>query len=506
MAYLLAALGDPGVEWLKLGWCLLGALAAWLTYRAARPVLRAEAALFAGLFAAASTGMLMLTTSLNNEIPYLVLVVAGLCLWERVAEGRPAALAAWTVLNALACLVRVEHALFVGLVWLHLGWRSMGRAAAGSRGRAAARLMGSAALFAVVLVPWQLHAAAAVRRFNSTPTPLAAAEEAAYRALEAQLAGVVWDADARARRDSLPAFCRRTLADFLAATVEHRGGERVRAEDFAILDQAFGARCERLPERFFVALYGGLNFELANHAGADGGFDRGPLERPPPLAGGRGSYPEALVAGLPPPGLVPAYPPHLAALRRGYAAGFESMRGDPGGFLELAGKKLRRFWAGAALGFGGHGLPLGLDGVRWPVDLAVPTGPLAAAWRVALLLACVAGALAGRRRPALVPWILWLASKLVVTVAFFGYARQGAAVVPVVAVLLALGAERWLSRPAARAPLLVALVAAALLAVEGARFLSAPRLTLGGLPAGASDPLAPGRAADEHRQVRLRVE
>ena len=42
----------------------------------------------------------------------------------------------------------------------------------------------------------------------------------------------------------------------------------------------------------FVSSYGPLNFYLANHAGAAGGFDRSPLEEPPPLKGGAARYPE----------------------------------------------------------------------------------------------------------------------------------------------------------------------------------------------------------------------
>ena len=140
------------------------------------------------------------------------------------------------------------------------------------------------------------------------------------------------------------------------------------------------------------------------------------------------------------------------------------------------------------------------------MDLVVPQGPLAAAWSLLVLGGCVAGVVAGRHRPALAPWLAFLASKVATTVLFFGYARQGALVTPVVALLLALAAARWVRPLAARwtggrLPLVIALVLALPVAVEAVRWLREPQVTIDGQAAGPVDPFPP----DEHRDQAIVV-
>jgi hypothetical protein len=513
--YLVAWLwsGRPsGLPWLRFLWCLMGAAVVPLVYLAARSAFGFRKALLAGLLTAASTGLLVLSTSLNNETPYLLLVAAVLALAEPLCRRpRPALLAAGGALHGLACLVRVEHALFFALMtgWLAVSWlRSGDRGSKRAWKPATAHTGVLVAAFVLVLVPWHLHAWRAVHRFNTEPPTLDPATEQALAQVEQAVSYLRWRPGAEAQRDALPACCRRNAADFVAATVAVRGGREVAAEDFQLLEEAFGSRPEALPEHPFVALYGPLNFYLANHAGAPGGFSRAPLEVPPPLAGGLHRYPAFLVAGLPPPQLTLTYPPHLTIVRRGYRLGGEWIRAHPGAFVRLAGEKLQRFWQGAALGLGGWNLPLGLSGVRRPVDLAVPQGPLATLWRLAVLALAAAGLWAGRRRWDLVPWTAFLASKVVVTVAFFGYARQGATVIPVVALLAALGLGRWLPEsepiPAARRHWLRGAAAAGLvlLALEGLRWGLGPQVRLDGRQVGASDPFP----VDEYVERRVEVE
>lgn len=499
-AWLLSSLlgAGGGVGAAKLLWCLLGALVCWLVYRAVRPAFGYGAALACGLLCAGSTALVTLSTSLNNETPYLAVAVATLALGQRL-EARPAAgrAALWGALGAAGCLLRAEHLLFVLLA---AGWHAAAAPALRRRGVALA----AAAGFLLPLVPWHAAAWGAIARFNAVPPPTAA--ERAQADLERALAArVAWAPEAAAVRDRWPAFARRTAANFVAATVAHRGRRRVEAADLAILDDAFAARPAPLSAHPFVALYGGLNFHLANHAGADGGFSRRPLERAPPLAGGAARYPAPLVAGLPPPDLTLAYPPHLAAVEEGWRLGGRWIAAHPGDAAALAGRKLSRFWAGAALGLTGYGLPLGETAVRWPVDLAVPRGGgLATAWRWLVLAAALAGVAAARPRRALVPWLLYAASRLAAALLFFGYARVGATVVPVVALSVVLAA-RWGWRrlaarfgwpaPAALSPrrALAAAAAAALLlvAVEAVRWADPPRLTLDGRPVTAAGPFAP---------------
>jgi hypothetical protein len=303
----------------------------------------------------------------------------------------------------------------------------------------------------------------------------------------------------------MPATVRRTMEHFVAATVLVRGGSMVEVEDLGVIEEAFGSHPEPLSETPFVALYGGLNFYLANHEGAPPGFSRGPLDAPPPLTGGPTRYPAPLVAGLPPPDLALTYPPHLAAVNHGYALGLGWITKHPADFAALAWARLGRFWSGATLGFGGWALPFGLEGPRHAVDLVVPEGGvLLTLWRLLLLAVLVAGLWMGRRRLlALWPWLALLLTKLVATIAFFGYARQGATVVPVLALAVALLAEPYLERlPEGRLWRIALACGLLLLVLEGARFLGAPEVRIDGRPAvEAGDPWP----VDHHRDRRVEI-
>ncbi len=547
--YLMALLWngrEDGIARLRLIWCLLGALIVPLIYGAARRSFGHQTAMITGLLAAGSTGLMLLSTSLNNETPYLLLVAATFYLWQPVRD-RPTALllALWGMVHALACLTRVEHALYFALVTVYLMFvwgrrRSSSRraggapakrknregapakrkhrapAGAGQQGRSWNRSLSRLALvagsFGLVLLPWHLRTWDRIQRFNREPPQLGAATESALRQVEAALERISWSADARAERQRLPAFIRRTAANFVAATVLVRGGERVEVADFAILEQGLGYLPRPVAGHPFVALYGGLNFYLANHPLAGGGFDRSPLEQPPPLEGGAARYPRPLIAGLPPPDLALTYPPHLEIVNHGYRLAGRWITANPDEFLRLAANKLGIFSQGAALGLGGYNLPLGLSGVRRRVDLVVPEGGGAEAWRLALLAVALWGLARGLRLSpaALVPWLAFLLSKVAVVLAFFGYARQGASVIPVLALLIALAVSHSLPasgddrRRTARPPSGTRIVLAAalvLLAIEGGRWISRPTLVLDGREVARSDPWP----VDRHEQRWLEI-
>jgi hypothetical protein len=483
-AYLIAGVSEGGIDvtGLRFFWCLLGATTVLILYLAALRSFGLPVAVGVGLWTAASSGLLMLSSSLNNETPYLLLV--GLLLWlapSVVTAPRVAGLLGWGALNGLACLFRVEHAIFFGLTSLWLGGRWL--RSVGVR-RAVANSFQVGMMFGLALLPWNLAAWRSVARFNEEPSPLPPGVEQAQRALEDSLAEIAWSEAARAEAARLPAFARRTAVDFVTATVAQRGRSRVEADDLGILEDAFGYRPRALSSYPFIASSGGLNFALANQVSSTGGFSRATLEAPPPLTGGPGLYPPFLVAGLPPPDLSLTYPPHLQLVNEGYALGWEwlTTRGARAG--ALLGAKLQRFWSGAALGWTGYDLPLGASGRREPVDLVVPRGAGATSWRVVLLLGAAVGLTVAWRRPGGMPWLLFLGCKVLVTLAFYGYARQGASTIPVIALLLVLAAGRWLPAAAdSRKWLKIALVGSlVVVGVEALRWLRPPELFVDGQP------------------------
>lgn len=505
-AWLVALLwngSSSGIPFLRFAWVVLGALVPLLVFLAAARSFPLRAAAVTGVLCAASTGLLVLSTSVNNETPYLLLVAGSLWFLEDLRVRAPTGrLAVWSALNAVACLFRVEHALFFALV---LALFSVRWARAGAP-RVLRRAAASLFFFALPLVPWHASAWSAIARFNERPRPLTPVEERAVGGVEEATREVQWTPEAARMREELPGFARRTGAAFVLATAAHRGRTTIGVEEFRALDEAFGYVPRRLSRFPFVSAYGPLNFALANHAGATGGFDRSPLSEPPRLAGGRASYPAFLVQGLPPADLAFVYPPHLNLFNEGYAIGWGWIARHPADFVRLAFRKLAIFWEGAASGFTGYNLPMGLSGTRRAVDLVTAEGAVATAWRLVALAVALAGAVAGWRRPALAPWLLFLASKVVVTVLFFGYARHGATVVPVVALLAGLAAERWMFRRAPLRPdrtVLRGAAAVLLLAVgvEAARFLSKPEVRVDGAAIGAAAP----SSSNDHRSRRIEV-
>ena len=513
VGYLVALLWsgeESGFSALRFLWGLLGAVTVSLTFLSVSRSFGVKVGLAAGLLTAGSTGLMILSSSPNNEVPYLLLVILGFTLWEPLRQNpRVHHLALWSVCNGLACLIRVEHVLLFGLLSVYLVWAWRDRGWRGCLSRGGLTFL----FFLAVLVPWHAQAWARINRFNTDPPRANAATERALSQIEQALSGLTWEEGAERERDRLPAFTRRTSANFVAATVALRGKTRVTEDDLEILEEAFGSRPQPVSSHPFVALYGGLNFFLAHNEDATGGCNRAPLEKPPPLKGGPPVYPRSLIVGLPPPQLTLAYPPHVEILNRGYRMGADWIWQHPGSYLSLALTKARYFWEGATLGLGGYNFPMGLSGTRRAVDLVVPGGGLSVfMWRGLLLLFAATGLWAGRRHPGLIPWLLLLVTKMVMALAFFGYAREGATVIPVLAVLVGLGAERCLGaswspvRTALQSPgrwLLAGLLAGlVLIGVEGVRWSLGPVVTLDGREVGRVDPFPAADYQDRRLQVK----
>ena len=103
---------------------------------------------------------------------------------------------------------------------------------------------------------------------------------------------------------------------------------------------------------------------------------------------------------------------------------------------------------------------------------------------------------------------MFLLTKLVVTVAFFGYARQGAMAAPVVLLLIALAAERWLLRgplggAVRRAHVVGSVLLALAVALEYNRWAGKPQVLIDGeVVTSAADPVPLDVHRDAHIEVR----
>jgi hypothetical protein len=271
---------------------------------------------------------------------------------------------------------------------------------------------------------------AALAGLNGLLVGLGALARAEHLAFAALVPLAVWIAAPRAgarRQATAAAVLLLAAAATLAPWVLHSRGALVR------FNAAHPELAAPLPTWVPVTSYGALNFALANRPQAAGGFD------PRPVVGERGA------------GIDLRQPRHLDLYLHGYRHGLRALAGDPAAAARLLGRKLRLTLDGWASGLGVANRPAGLSGERRPVDLFAPDRR----WLVPLLLALAAAgawrARAAWRRGAIVGLVL--AHKLGVALAFFGYARLAAQVLPFALLLAAaalVGAWERLPRPAPR--------------------------------------------------------
>ena len=510
MTWLIGLLWDGtpgGVAELKALWRVGGAATAAVLYRVLARDAAHGVAVGASLLFAVAGSALCASSSLNNETPYLLVVL--LSLWARLPSGSASRAFLVGLLDAAACLLRAEHALFVVLMAL-VGARSFASEARSRWGRPVCWLLA----FVSVLAPWQAQVWSQVTKFNSSETRRTVASERALVDLENRIRPVRWTNAALAEIEALPRFARRSARAFVAATARHRGQATVDAEDVGVLEEAFGSRPAALNAFPFVTSYGPLAFRLANHPRGGAGFSLAALSDPPPLEGGAERYPPELIEGLPPVQLSFEYAPHLEVFNHGYAAGWAWIVEQPGAALSRIVRKLDLFWRGAAPGLGGFALPVGASGVRRAVDLATPEGPGASVWRACIALLAAFGLAVGRREvgaPARRFLVLFAVSRVLVTAAFFGYARHGVLLVPVVALAVALAVRRLLAgrrlvagHDGRRASWLLWTGCLALLAAEAFRSTRGVRVELDGVEVEDADPFSPDVHVDRTIEFSLR--
>jgi hypothetical protein len=217
---------------------------------------------------------------------------------------------------------------------------------------------------------------------------------------------------------------------------------------------------EPLPELTLVTVYGPINFAMANNAQATGGFT-------PDLVNQLGANGNLDVAN----------PAQRHLLLHGYAEGLSWMVEHPGAAARLLLSKLDRWLDGLSLGLGVSDFPSGLRGARPPVDVFVPESTWLK-WPLSVLL--LFGAALSLRAPhrSFSLFTLVMLHRLLVTLAFFGYARGLLASFPALLPLLLLPARVLAARRPSLAGRIPALATAALLLFwleAGALVLGDPR-------------------------------
>lgn len=395
----------------KALWCVLSAATCGIAYLCFVRGAGRRAALLAAAMCAFSFGSYVTATSLNNEAIYTFVLVVVIWLTMRLL-ARPG----WTPViaagaaNGAATLLRAEHSLLLLMLAAFIAhrfwWDQLAIRPFRSRaGRTLAPTAVVVLVSAAICLPWSVIGSRAADRMN--------------RELEItvpfETAQPPWTDDARGFLASLPAFVR--APTFIQITREARAAgmspltaERVRQ----LLAQNYGYVPEPLPTMIFVSAQGPLSFALANHPQSDGGFTKAALVAP----------------GLENPTLMLQYPPHLRLVNRGYGVGFGYIRDDPGRWVRLVGEKLRRFANGIALGFTARNLPIGLSGVRQPVDMLTPLPGDAVVWEAIFIGGVLAGVIVAAVRRTGGVWTLVIGYKLIVTVLFYGYARQAVSILP----------------------------------------------------------------------------
>lgn len=410
----------------KVLWSLVGAGTCAALWALLVRVGARKAAWIAAGWLALSNPALQLATSLNNEGLYAALVVALLALELRARAGGGAANSALCgFAHGLALLLRAEHLLLVVAMAL---LEVFERRRFDSR-----RWITIAAVLLATCAPWVWRSHLATVRFNRDGPRIDFARSSPP-----------WTEAARAELQRLPAFAREGNFAFLSHLARQQGRVQVDERDVrAYFESEWGYTPEPLPEWTFISSKAALDFALANHPLARGGFSRAAL------SDGRDEVPEFSFSR----------PSHLRLYLHGFESGWTWIREAPGTWREACLAKVARFWAGASGGLGADNWPHGAASVRHAVDVSTASRPNQL-WSSALAVVFVLGAWCARSSALGRLLLAVVLYKLAVCVAFYGYARQAASIAPVTCALGALAIERALNLTPARWGTLVARAAA----------------------------------------------
>lgn len=436
----LKADGHYSFAWVKTLWCVCSALSCALAYLAFASGFPQRIALIAAVLCVFSFGSYIAATSLNNETLYTLALMAIVLSTVSLAR-RPCIFTAsgLAVMHGLATLIRPEHTLLLLLLSCYIAIRWIYAAKAEKKPtflRAAALLATILIGSVIICLPWSIRGSLSAQRMN----------QFALVAPDYDHAALSWTAEARALVDSFPAFARNDNFVYITAVCRAKGERQMTADRVRqILMDEFSALPEPLSRWVFVSSQGPLSFALANHPTAGGGFSKSALVNPH-----FGNDPKLNLT----------MPSHLRLYNHGYAVGMGYITSDINGWLRNVGLKLAHFGDGITLGFMAWNLPIGRAAVRRPVDLATPEATAAPIWRIAMFgLIAFGMMLAALRRTAGI-WFLIILYKLIVTILFYGYARQAVTILPAFFLFVALALDQigqWLStllKPSRRTKLL----------------------------------------------------
>lgn len=281
---------------------------------------------------------------------------------------------------------------------------------------------------AALCIPWSIHGANAIHRFNTVVRDPIDYSHVRVPNAPPNFPLVAWSPEAQTAMNALPAFVRTSSSYVLTNLVGVDGRTEVTLEDVhRLFREYFHSTPEPLRAWTLLSLKGPLDFAIANHPDAAGGYSNSALILP-----GVADH----VANL-------SHPDHLYLLNHGYQAGLKYIGSDLGKWVTNLGLKLGNFCDGITLGYTAFNLPSGPYGERRAVDLTTMY-PRPVLWEVAVLGLFGTGVVMTIRRRIGGLWLLIILGKVLIALLFYGYARQAVSIFPAFALFLALPIDHLL--------------------------------------------------------------